>query len=63
MAKRDRDSLESMLDAALRLRGIARDRSRVSVEGDDVALLAMLHLIQTSIAISCGGSRLRMWSR
>lgn len=46
MGRSDRSSLQSMLDAARRLRGIARDRGRGSLAVDDVTLLAMLHLIQ-----------------
>jgi uncharacterized protein with HEPN domain len=39
-------SLELMLDASTRLRALARDRSRHDLDADDVAHLAMLHLIQ-----------------
>ena len=35
-----------MLDTAQRLRALSRDRSRDDLDTDDVALLAMLHLIQ-----------------
>jgi uncharacterized protein with HEPN domain len=39
-------SLELMLDTARRLRALARERSRGELDADDVAQLAMLHLIQ-----------------
>lgn len=39
-------SLEVMLDTASRLRALARERSRRELDADDVARLAMLHLIQ-----------------
>lgn len=39
-------SLELMLDTARRLRALARERSRGELDVDDVAQLAMLHLIQ-----------------
>jgi uncharacterized protein with HEPN domain len=39
-------SLELMLDTARRLRSLARERSRGEFDADDVAQLAMLHLIQ-----------------
>ena len=46
MARDDRVTLEQMLDAARRLSGLARERGRDAFGRDDVAQLAMLHLIQ-----------------
>lgn len=46
MARGERDALESMLDAAQRLRAIAHNRGHGALLADDVTLLAMLHLIQ-----------------
>ena len=46
MPRNDRLSLELMLDTASRLHALSRDRSRHDLDTDDVALLAMLHLIQ-----------------
>ncbi|MBR9990725.1 MAG: DUF86 domain-containing protein [Gemmatimonadetes bacterium] len=39
-------SLELMLDTAFRLRALSRERTREHLDTDEVALLAMLHLIQ-----------------
>ena len=39
-------SLELMHDTARRLRSLARERSRGECDADDVAQLAMVHLIQ-----------------
>jgi uncharacterized protein with HEPN domain len=46
MPRNDRLSLELMLDTACRLRALSRERSRQAFDTDDVAQLAMLHLIQ-----------------
>lgn len=46
MTERDRLTLEQLLAAAVRLKTIAERRGRTALEDDDVALLAMLHLIQ-----------------
>jgi len=46
MAHDDRLSLEQMLDTVRRIRAIARGRSREAFDADEVAQLAVLHLIQ-----------------
>lgn len=46
MPRADRLTLEQMLDTARRLRGLAGTFGRESFDEDDVAQLAMLHLIQ-----------------
>ena len=46
MNERDRLTLEQLLTAAVRLHGLAEARERATLDRDDVALLAMLHLIQ-----------------
>lgn len=55
MPRNDRLSLELMLETAARLRALARERSRHDLDTDDVARLAMLHLIQR---LGEGASRL-----
>jgi uncharacterized protein with HEPN domain len=46
MNERDRLTLEQLLATAVRLRTLAHTRDRAALDRDDVALLAMLHLIQ-----------------
>jgi uncharacterized protein with HEPN domain len=48
-------TLELMLDTAKRLSALARERGREALEADDVARLAMLHLVQR---LGEGASRL-----
>jgi uncharacterized protein with HEPN domain len=55
MPRDDRLTLQLMLDTAKRLRGLARHVGRTALEEDDVAQLAMLHLIQR---LGEGASRL-----
>jgi uncharacterized protein with HEPN domain len=55
MPRSDRLTLELMLDTARRLRALAADRTRHAFDTDDVAQLAMLHLIQR---LGEGASRL-----
>lgn len=46
MPRSERLTLEQMLDAAQRIRALVRPHTRVSFEADEVAHLALLHLIQ-----------------
>lgn len=46
MARNERVTLEQMLEAAQRIRALARAHTRESFEADEVAHLALLHLIQ-----------------
>lgn len=46
MARRERWTLEQMLDTARRIRALARSHTHESLETDEVAHLALLHLIQ-----------------
>ena len=46
MPRDDRSALEQMLDTARRIGTLARGRTRDALEGDEVAQLALLHLIQ-----------------
>lgn len=46
MPRDDRSTLEQMLDTAIRLRALARVRTRDAIETDEVGQLALLHLIQ-----------------
>ncbi len=46
MARRERWTLEQMLDTARHIRALARSHTRESFEADAVAHLALLHLIQ-----------------
>jgi uncharacterized protein with HEPN domain len=55
MPREDRLTLELMLDTAKRLRGIAQRMGRAAFNEDDVAQLALLHLIQR---LGEGASRL-----
>jgi uncharacterized protein with HEPN domain len=55
MPRDDRLTLELMLDTATRLRSLARERGREAFDADDVAQLAVLHLIQR---LGEGASRL-----
>jgi uncharacterized protein with HEPN domain len=55
MQRDDRSTLEQMLETATRLRQHARVRTREALEADDVAQLALLHLIQR---LGEGASRL-----
>jgi uncharacterized protein with HEPN domain len=55
MPRDDRLTLELMLDAASRLRSLARERGRSAFAADDVLQLAVLHLIQR---LGEGASRL-----
>jgi len=55
MPRDDRSTLEQMLDTATRLRALARERTRVAFEADEVGQLALLHLIQR---LGEGASRL-----
>ena len=55
MPRSDRLTLELMLDTTRRLRALAADRTRSAFDTDDVAQLAMLHLIQR---LGEGASRL-----
>jgi uncharacterized protein with HEPN domain len=55
MPRDDRSTLEQMLDTATRLRALARARTRAAFETDEVAQLALLHLIQR---LGEGASRL-----
>lgn len=55
MPRSDRLTLELMLDTALRLRAVSRALLRTAFDADDVAQLAMLHLIQR---LGEGASRL-----
>jgi uncharacterized protein with HEPN domain len=55
MPRDDRLTLQLMLDTANRLRSLARHVGRTALEEDDVAQLAMLHLIQR---LGEGASRL-----
>jgi uncharacterized protein with HEPN domain len=55
MPRDDHSTLEQMLDTATRLRALARERTRAAFETDEVAQLALLHLIQR---LGEGASRL-----
>jgi uncharacterized protein with HEPN domain len=55
MPPTDRLILELMLETALRLRALAADRTRSEFDADDVAQLALLHLVQR---LGEGASRL-----
>jgi uncharacterized protein with HEPN domain len=55
MPRSDALTLELMLDTARRLRALSRTRARAAFDADDVAQLAMLHLIQR---LGEGASRL-----
>jgi uncharacterized protein with HEPN domain len=55
MARDDRLTLGLMLDSANRLRRLARERGRAAFDADNVAQLAVLHLIQR---LGEGASRL-----
>jgi uncharacterized protein with HEPN domain len=46
MPRDDRSTLEQMLDTATRIRTLTRARTRDAFETDEVAQLALLHLIQ-----------------
>jgi hypothetical protein len=50
----DRLTLELMLDTANRRRGLARQTGRAAFDGDDVAQLAVLHLIHGSARARAG---------
>jgi uncharacterized protein with HEPN domain len=56
MPRDDRLTLELMLDTANRLRGLARMTGRAAFNDDEIARLAVLHLIQR---LGEGASRLR----
>jgi uncharacterized protein with HEPN domain len=55
MPPTDRLTIELMLETALRLRALSASRTRSDFDADDVAQLAMLHLIQR---LGEGASRL-----